>query len=141
MKAALLSMGYTMMVGICLLSINMSSVSSMTSLSPSTMCAFATTPTRKYCGGHISSKSLSTRSMHTGFTAITYPYAITPLLLAAKSDSISNNKEALLKEGRLVEFISSNKQITLGAIVGKTGRRILNYSPRRDGLHPFLSVI
>jgi len=52
-----------MLVGVCLLSIDMSTIlaikfdaQSMTSLSPSTRCAFATTP-RMYCGGHISSKS------------------------------------------------------------------------------------
>jgi len=62
MKATLLSMGYTMVVGVCLLSVNMSSVlaiklSSMTSLSPSSRCAaFATSP-RMYCGDHTSSKS------------------------------------------------------------------------------------
>lgn len=64
MKATLLSMGYTMVVGVFLLSIHMSSVlaikfdaPSMTSLSPSTTCAFATTTPRMYCGGYISSKS------------------------------------------------------------------------------------
>jgi len=63
MKATLLSIGYTIVVGVCLLSVHMSTAlaikfdaQSMTSLSPSTRCAFATSP-RMYCGGHLSSQS------------------------------------------------------------------------------------
>lgn len=61
-------------------------------------------------------------------------------LCAAKSKT--DNKEDTLQEGRLVEFTSgtgkgSNKQITLGAIIGRDGKKnlkILNSSGRTSSV-------
>lgn len=75
---------------------------------------------------------------------ITYPHFIIPLppsrLICAAAKSDNSNKEDALKEGRLVEFTSgsgTNKQTTLGAILGKDGKKnikIVNSSGRTSSV-------
>jgi len=118
MKATLLSLGYTMMVGVCLLFMNMSSAlaikfdaPSMTSLSTSSRCAFTTTSPRSiYCSAYTtSSKSrynISSRLQHQSRTILKASEAecdinynighVCPFTLTATSvlpSSIANNQQ------------------------------------------------